>query len=89
MGGLASKINGRKGGRPIGTKSWKTVEKEKLREHYIQTLSEHFDELTHIHLESAKDPENKDERRYALDQLLGKAKESVEVDIKGNLKVDV
>lgn len=89
MAGITSANNGKLGGRPKGSKNWDTIAVEKAREYYLEQVAKHLPPLVSIHLEEAFQPENQKEREYALNQILGKPKESVEVDIKGNLKVDV
>ena len=76
-------------GRPKGSKTWKTIAKEKAREFYLNELAKNIAELSHIHIEAAKAPENTNERQYALNQLIGKPVEKVEVEQTTTLKVDV
>ena len=80
---------GKLGGRPKGAKSQATIDKEKAREIYLQRLADDLHELTDIQLEQAKKPENAQERMYALNQVVGKAIEKVEVEQTTTLKVDV
>lgn len=84
-----ARMNGLLGGRPKGKKDWTTVEKEKAREHYQNELAKHFDRLIHIQFDEALKPYNVKERMYVIDQMMGKPKESMEVEQVVNLKIDV
>ena len=88
MAGIASQQNGKLGGRPKGSKNWDTIAIEKAREYYLEQVAKHLPPLVSIHLEEAFQPENQKEREYIFNQIVGKPKESLEVQIDGNLKVD-
>ena len=81
--------NGKKGGRPAGSKSWKTIEVEKAREFYMQEVARHLPELVATQIEAAKDPANTNERQYAVNQLIGKPRETIEVEADISLKIDL
>ncbi len=70
--------NGLLGGRPVGAKSWKTIEKDKLREHYLNEMRKNFAEA-----------DNVKEREYAINQTIGKPVEKMEVEQTTTLKVDL
>lgn len=69
------------GGRPKGSKNYKTIQKENFRTHLEQMAEEKFAELVDIHLASAR--YDSSDRKYLIDQLIGKAQErqKLEADI--------
>ena len=80
---------GKLGGRPNGSKSWKTRALEDARQHYLDSLKENIEGLTQVHIEEALKPKNREERKDALYQIVGKPVERVEVEQTTTLKVDV
>ena len=71
--------------KPKGSKSWKTIAKEKAREEYENKLAREFDEITTVQFENAKKPKEWKERTYVVDQLIGKPKDRFEGEIKGEV----
>lgn len=88
MAGKASIENGKLGGRPKGTKSYKTIAKENAREAYLDFMVNELPEIFAVQAQAAKDPENFNERQYILNQAVGKAKEVVEVQGEVELKLN-
>lgn len=70
---LESPKNGKHG------KRWTTLAQEKVREEYENELRKEFEPIFSIHIKAAKKEKNSKERMYAIDQLVGKAKERVEL----------
>ena len=81
--------NGKKGGRPKGSKGFKTIAIEKARKFYLQQVAKHLPPIVQAHIEAAYDPDSKEERIYALNQMIGKPKETVEMTTEVRLKIDV
>ena len=76
-------------GRPVGTKNWDTIAIEKAREYYLQQVAERLPPLVRIHLDEALLAKNKDEMQYALNQLVGKPTETIQLHADVALRVDV
>ena len=83
-----SRENGKLGGRPEGSKNQSTLDREHAREYYLEQLKSNVEKLTQVHVEQALKPENGKEREYALNQLIGKPVEKMEVEQTTTLKVD-
>lgn len=79
---------GKLGGRPKGRKSQKTLDKEAARQIYLERMSHDWDEIVSVHIEQAKRPENKEERKEAIHQFIGKPVEKTEVEQTTILRVD-
>ena len=80
---------GKLGGRPKGSKNKATLDKEEARRIYLERLSRDWEQLSDIHVEEAKKPNNFNERREAIHQFIGKPVEKMEVEQTTILKVDV
>lgn len=66
-----------------------TLAKHEARAFYEAKLSEMWDNLVDIHIKSALKPENKDERKEAIHQFIGKPVETFEATVTNTLKIDV
>jgi len=88
MAGLTSVQNGKLGGRPVGSKAKHTVEAEQARAHVIKRIVEELDPILDKHIELAKAGDRQG-LEYLMNQAVGKPKETVEMTLEGNLKVDV
>ena len=64
-----------------GTKHKKTLEREAQREAYNRIVDEHWDDILLVHMEQAKKPDSVIERKYVMDQRIGKAKDTVDVNM--------
>lgn len=89
MAGDASRRNGRLGGKPKGSKHWKTIKKEELDAHYEEEARKRWAQIVDVHLEEAVNPANLQERKLAIEQVRGKAREKVEHTGEMKLAIDV
>ena len=87
MPGLTSIENGKLGGRPKGAKNAATINREKLRDHFHEYFGLRWSELMEKQLKSAlKDFKP---RQYVFDQIIGKPRETLEMNADIILKLDV
>ena len=84
-----ARANGMKGGRPKGAKGWKTIEKEQFASHYEEEMKKKWAQIVDVHTQEATNPENTAERKLAIEQIRGKAKEQVEHTGEIRLSLDV
>lgn len=71
-----------------GAKGKKTIEREKMREHYETYAAKKFEELTNSDINFAVIPKQWQARKGVIEQLIGKAKERWEGDLKVNIDED-
>ena len=57
-----------------------TLAKEEARERYIERLVDKLDPITTVHVKAILKEKNARERMYALDQLVGKAKDTFQFE---------
>ncbi len=57
----------------------KTLEENKVRERYLQKLSEHFEEIVDIQIDSAKNVKGEKDRKEIVHQMVGKPVERMEI----------
>ena len=76
---VMSKIGKKSKGRPVGSKNKNTVYTEQLRELFVNKASEEWDELVKAEIRDAK--KDYRARHYIFDQVMGKSKESVEIEV--------
>lgn len=84
MAGLTSAQNGKLGGRPKGTNA---IAAEKARSYISDRVSAELEPLIDIAIKQALEGDL-NARKDLLDRAYGKPKESVEIEVQGNLKVD-
>jgi len=72
-------------------KGKKTIVLEKVREEWAREQLKDWGKLTAVQRREALKPENFAERKYVMDQMMGKAKEKVEVERSGGepIQLDV
>lgn len=66
-----------------------TLAKHEARKLYEEKMSQVWEEILEIHLKSARKIENKDERKEAIHQFIGKPVETIEATVTNTLKIDV
>lgn len=64
-------------GKPKGSKNKKTLEKEKMRRLFENKVSEVFEEIIRNQIKDSA--ENYKARQYTIDQMIGKASESIKL----------
>lgn len=55
---------------------------QEFREKYTNIIAPYFKKISTIQMEEALKPENKEERKYVLDQFIGKPAEVKKIDVK-------
>jgi hypothetical protein len=75
---VMSKIGKTSKGRPTGSKNKNTIYTEQLRELFVNRAGEEWNELVKAEIRDAK--KNYRARHYIFDQVIGKSKESIELD---------
>lgn len=83
---VMSKIGKRSKGRPVGSKNKNTLYAEGLRDLFINKASEEWEELVKAEIRDAK--KNYRARHYIFDQVIGRPKESVELETKPAYNID-
>jgi hypothetical protein len=69
-------------------KHWKSIARDEARKVYLNSLVPHMSEIMRIHLDEAKKPLATKERLYMVDQLIGQATKSIELE-DAELKLDI
>ncbi len=82
MAGLASKLNGKKGGRPKGTKTEVTIAREKAREYLARRVEEEIQPIANKLIEKASTGDVPAIKEL-FDRAWGKSRESVDITSKG------
>lgn len=102
MPGDASRFNGKKGGRPRGSKS---INAEKAREYLVQRVTDELDPVLTSQLEAAKgmyyekktkegvikvyqEKPDINASKYLLDQTIGRAKESLDLNTEKPMQIE-
>ena len=70
-------------------KNKSTIALEDARTEWAREQLKHLPQLTKVQATEALKPENRQEREYVLNQLLGKAKETVEMSGKDGQPIEV
>lgn len=87
MSGDISRFNGKKGGRPKGSKASHTLKAEKAREYIVARVVEELKPIIDKAIEQAKMGDQAS-RRELLDRAFGKPKLSVENQEEVSLLID-
>lgn len=66
-----------------------TLDKEAARQIYLEKMSQQWETITQVHIEEAIKPENREERKEAIHQFIGKPTETMEVTQTTHLKIDI
>ncbi len=82
MAGLASKQNGKLGGRPKGTKTAVTIAKEKAREYLARRVEEEIQPIANKLIEKASTGDVSAIKEL-FDRAWGKSRESIDLTTKG------
>ena len=77
------------GGKPKGSKNWKTIAKENARNKYEDKLAKEFDEITDVQFQEAKKKENRQERQYVTDQYIGRATETRKIELEIDMDLEL
>lgn len=88
MAGIASVINGKKGGRPVGSKSGHTLEAEAVKTLYIDLAKEHAKPVALAILQKALKGDMTAAREFN-DRAFGRAPQAIQVEGEVKLKLDV
>lgn len=88
MAGAASIANGKKGGRPVGSKASHTIETEAAKKKIVEMVNQNIEEITAPQIAKAK---KGDTRAYEalMDRAHGRPSQQVEVKGDIKLKLDV
>lgn len=88
MAGIASIENGKKGGRPLGSKAAHTMEAEEAKKHLIQAYIQNIEPINRALIKKAKTGDLAAIREIH-DRVYGKAPQALEVKGDITLKLDV
>ncbi len=86
MAGLASKLNGMKGGRPKGSKSSTTLQVEAAKAELIRMYIEHIKPINEALLRKAEEGDIQAIKELH-DRVYGKALQPTDLNVKGELKI--
>ena len=76
-----------KGGRPKGSKGTHTLQAEQARKYVIERITAELEPIMDTHISLAKKGDGAS-LKYLTDQLIGKAKETLEVESTTKLLID-
>ena len=87
MSGDISRFNGKKGGRPKGSKASHTLDAERAKEYIVKRVTAELEPIITKQIEQAKIGDGI-ARRDLLDRAYGKPKETVELESDITIKID-
>ena len=76
-----SELGKKYGGRNLGAKNKKTIAKEQAREAFDKVMLEKFQEMNIVSRTEGLKPENRQERQYITDQVIGRPIETKKVEL--------
>ncbi|MEK6886501.1 MAG: hypothetical protein AABW88_01595 [Nanoarchaeota archaeon] len=87
MPGITAIENGKLGGRPVGSVSKNTLQREKLRASFENHFIARWNKL--LEAQEKDSMTNYKARHYTFDQIIGKATETMKVEADVTLKLDI